>query len=187
MTNKEKFLSLLRTVKRDGIENLISWLETTDFFEAPASTRFHESFEGGLLQHSLNVYYSLYRLNQDLDLNLNDESIIVSALLHDLCKADFYKATTRNVKVNGKWETAPYYTIDEKMNYGGHGSKSVFIVQSFIHLTYVEASAINCHMGVTNNDYSAFDCYRKNCLALFLHVADMMSTCDWYIERFNHQ
>lgn len=180
MVNKEKFLSLLRTVKRDGIENLIDWLITTDFFEAPASTRFHESFDGGLLQHSLNVFYSLYRLNKDLDLNLNDESIVITALLHDLCKVNFYETTTRNVKVNGKWTTAPYYTINEKFNYGGHGSKSVFLIQNFIKLTPDEAAAINCHMGVVNNDYSVFDCYRKNCLALFLHTADMISTCEWW-------
>lgn len=107
MTNKERFIELLRSTKREGIEKLIDFLEKTDFFTAPASTRFHSSYEGGLLQHSLNVYDCLAGLGtttgdiqefQTAGMRLDSipqESIIIVALLHDLCKVNFYATEMR--------------------------------------------------------------------------------------------
>ena len=102
--NKEKFITLLKSTKREGIESLIEWLETTDFYKAPASTKYHSNYEGGLLQHSLNVYYELERLTNNLmqmsenTIIFNKESIILVALLHDLCKTNIYKIDYRNTK-----------------------------------------------------------------------------------------
>lgn len=177
--NVTSFNALVDCINRPGIDKLIAWLRSTDFFTAPASTSFHEAYHGGLLEHSLNVYRILYQLNARLSLRIEINSVLITALFHDLCKVNFYEQTTRNVKVNGQWTTAPYYTVNEREQYGGHGSKSVFLIQQFMPLSLEEAAAINCHMGVINNDYSVFECYRKNPLAFALHTADMMSTCDW--------
>lgn len=180
MTNKEHFIDIVRTnIKRDGIEGLLFWLENSDFYEAPASTRFHESYEGGLCEHSINVYYHLVHLNTAYGLNLPGESIAIVALFHDLCKVNCYTVSTRNVKdeSTGKWRQEPFYKWDEKNKYGGHGSKSVYIVQYFIKLYFEEASAINSHMGIENgNCNQILDAYRDNPLAFLLHTADMAST-----------
>lgn len=177
--NVTSFNALVDCINRPGIDKLIAWLPSTDFFTAPASTRFHEAYHGGLLEHSLNVYRILYQLNARLSLRIEINSVLITALFHDLCKVNFYEQNTRNVNVNGRWTTATYYTVNEREQYGGHGSKSVFLIQQFMPLSLEEAAAINCHMGVINNDYSVFECYRKNPLAFALHTADMMSTCYW--------
>lgn len=135
MTNKERFIELLRSTKREGIEKLIDFLEKTDFFTAPASTRFHMSCEGGLLQHSLNVYDCLAGLGtttgdvqefQAAGMRLDSipqESIIIVALLHDLCKVNFYATEMRWRKdANNKWEQYPVYAVNDRNPYG-HGEK----------------------------------------------------------------
>ena len=139
---KEEFLKILRTVNREGIEDLIKFLESTDFFTAPASTRFHGNYEGGLVEHSMKVYEILKTKVED-----NDSTKIV-ALLHDICKTNFYKTDFRNVKNNGVWEQVPYYTIEDTIPYG-HGEKSVMMISEFIKLTPEEKYAIRWHMGFT--------------------------------------
>lgn len=154
MTNKERFIELLRSTKREGIEKLIDFLEKTDFFTAPASTRFHSSYEGGLLQHSLNVYDCLAGLGtttgdvqefQTAGMRLDSipqESIIIVALLHDLCKVNFYATEMRWRKdSNNKWEQYPVYAVNDRNPYG-HGEKSVMMASEFIHLTMEERYAI---------------------------------------------
>ncbi len=154
MTNKERFIELLRSTKREGIEKLIDFLEKTDFFTAPASTRFHMSCEGGLLQHSLNVYDCLAGLGtttgdvqefQTAGMRLDSipqESIIIVALLHDLCKVNFYATEMRWRKdANNKWEQYPVYAVNDRNPYG-HGEKSVMMASEFIHLTMEERYAI---------------------------------------------
>lgn len=116
---KEEFLAIYReNVKRDGADALLKWLLESDFFEAPASTRFHGSHEGGLVMHSLNVYHSLCDLVEHAGLQdvYSAESIAISALLHDVCKVNFYKKGTRNVKdeETGQWYKKDVYEIDEK-------------------------------------------------------------------------
>ena len=149
-------------------------LEKNDFYTAPASTKFHLSKPGGLLQHSLNVYSGLLRLVSayGFEEKYSGESIAIVSLFHDFCKIGLYKEDTRNVKVDGKWMSVPCYTIDEKFRYGGHGSKSVFLVERFIRLTPEEAVAINCHMGSWDGNKYAGDAFEQYPLAWLLHVAD---------------
>lgn len=181
--NKERFLSLCEKIDRNGKEDLILWLEHSDFFTAPASARYHGSHEGGLLEHSLNVYDQAKRLlSLYSEISVSEESVIIAALFHDLCKVNFYATEKRNRKnESGVWESYDAYTIKEKFPYGGHGSKSVFLVQNFIRLTPEEAVAINCHMGSwdsSNNNVG--DAYAKYPFAWLIHVADEAAT---YIDE----
>ncbi len=186
--NKEKFLQILRTcVKREGIEDLISYLEKSDFFTAPASARYHCDFEGGLCEHSINVYNRLRQciLNEYGNFDtITEESIAICGLLHDLCKIDFYKTELRNVKEDGVWVQKPYYAVDEKLPYG-HGEKSVYIINGFIRLTREEAMAINWHMGgfdarVSGGGFNIGEGYRRFPLCVFMHTCDLVAT---YIDE----
>ncbi len=179
--SKDKFVELYRTyIKREGSEALLAWLEATDFFTAPASTRFHGDHEGGLCEHSVNVWEELIRLLRAYpEIKTNGETVAIIALLHDICKVGCYKVELRNKKENGIWKAVPVYVFDEDFCYGGHGSKSVFIAQSFMHLTNEEAVAINCHMGPWDRnpgDYSLGPAYEQYPLAWLLHVADESAT-----------
>lgn len=183
MTNKERFLEIVNTnIKRDGIDKLVNYLEKSDFFTAPASTRFHDSYSGGLLDHSLRVYDRLKELVDFYKINATEETIAIIALFHDLCKIDFYSVEKRWRKnEQNEWEQYDTYAVDEKRHYGGHGSKSVFIVNFYIKLSFEEATAINCHMGMSgDNAYSIGDAFRTYPLAYLLHVADMMSTIPFF-------
>lgn len=175
--NKDRFLELLRSVKRDGILELIDWLESSDFFTAPASTRYHGSFPGGLLAHSLLVFEELNRvLKAYPEIEVGEDSVIIASLLHDVCKANFYTTEKRNRKdKQGRWESYDFYTVKEKLSYGGHGSKSVYISSVFIKLTLEEAVAINCHMGAYDNE-NVGSSYEQFPFAWALHVADEAAT-----------
>lgn len=174
MTNKERFMNLCSQVNRDGVESLVRWLENSDFFQAPASTRFHGSYAGGLVEHSLNVYDELKRLLAAYpEISASEETIIIISLFHDLCKVNMYGIERRNRKdSNGKWESYDAYTTDEKFKYGGHGSKSVFILQNYMKITAEEAVAINCHMSCWDGNTSVGAAYEQYPLAWLLHVAD---------------
>ena len=177
--NKDKFISIVNSViHRDGIEALMFWLASSDFYTAPASTRFHEAYAGGLCEHSLNVYEHMKHLANAYRMNFSQESIAIVSLFHDLCKVNCYSISERNVKgPDGTWHKEPFYKWDEKACYGGHGSKSVYLVQYFIKLGFDEASAINCHMGIENGSANAiYDAFKSNPLAFLLHTADMAST-----------
>ncbi len=167
-------------IKREGADKLLAWLDSSDFFTAPASTKYHGSYEGGLAQHSINVYHRLLHLNKLLDLQLGGETIAVVSLLHDLCKVNFYKQDTRNVKQNGEWVQVPYYTVEDSLCYG-HGEGSVYIISSFIRLTREEALAINWHMGgfddrVKGGSYALSGAWEKYPLGMLLHCADLVAT-----------
>lgn len=147
---KEEFIKIYREyIKRDGADKLLEYLLSTDFFTAPASSRFHNDFDGGLCDHSINVYYRLKKLIDAEDSLYNkysDETIAIIGLLHDLCKINFYVKDYRKVNEGGVWLTKPYYKIDEVYPYG-HGEKSVYIISKYMKLTDIEALAINWHMG----------------------------------------
>lgn len=177
MENKERFIALCKNIKRDGIDDLMKWLETSDFYTAPASTRFHGSYAGGLLEHSLNVYDELKRILKAYpEIEASEETIAICALFHDLCKVNMYVTEKRNRKnAEGRWESYDSYTIKEKYHFGGHGSKSVFLVQNFMKLTAKEAAAINAHMGAFDNERVG-DTYEQFPFAWALHVADEAST-----------
>jgi hypothetical protein len=194
---KEEFLKLLRSTNREGVEDLITWLEKSDFFTSPASCQYHGSYQGGLLEHSLNVYFALEYLYNNLKDSeeyhlpqLNEESIIISALLHDICKANCYVESTRNVKneQTGQWEKVPFYKR-EPLFPMGHGGKSVFICQQFIKLTPTEAQAIFWHMGPYDiSNYNTLNelgsTYDMNLLAFLLNQADMMATYIMENQRY---
>lgn len=185
---KNTFISTVKeNINRDGIENLLNWLETTDFYTAAASSRYHNSFEGGLVSHSLNVY-NLLKASPNLN-DYSDESIAIVSLFHDFCKINYYEVSTRNVKnKSGIWEQVPYYKVSEKFPFG-HGEKSVFIVNQFIKLSNEEALAINWHMGgfdsrVRGGSFSIAEAYNLSKLALELNIADMRAT--YILENNNN-
>lgn len=169
---KEEFIKLLKEVNREGIDKLIEFLEDSDFFEAPASTRYHGNWKCGLLEHSMKVYEVLKQKTEDND------SVRIVALLHDICKVNYYKIEYRNAKINGVWEQVPYYTVEDSIPYG-HGEKSVMMISEFIKLTPEEKYAIRWHMGFTEPKelYGTISAaYKKYPLALFTHEADLEVT-----------
>ncbi len=176
---KEKMLELLKSINREGMDKLILFLEKTDFFEAPASTRFHGCYEGGLVEHSIKVYEILSDKIYKSDLEIDSDTIKIVALLHDICKLNYYKVEYRNAKKkNGEWEKVPYYTVDDTIPYG-HGEKSVMMLSEFISLTNEEKYAIRWHMGFTEPKelYSTIGmAFKKYPLALLLFESDLEST-----------
>ena len=178
---KEEFLELLRSTKREGIEEVIQFIEKTDFYKAPASTRFHGNYEGGLLEHSMKVYEILkHKVEKAIvDLNVSDDTVIIIALLHDICKVNYYKVDYRNAKnERGEWEKVPYYTVDDTIPYG-HGEKSVMMLTEYMKLTSEEKYAIRWHMGFTEPKevYNTLgQAFKKYPVALMLHEADLEAT-----------
>lgn len=176
--NWEIYKKLLLSTKRPGIENLVQWLDNSDFKVAPASTRYHSNYEGGLLKHSLNVYEECMRQQDLIKLfNVPKESIIITSLLHDICKVNYYKMEMRNVKKNGAWVQEPYYTVEDMFPMG-HGEKSIIIAQQYIQLTEVEIAMIRNHMGgfVDTSYFSSSNLFNKYPESLILHIADMKAT-----------
>lgn len=181
--NKEEFLNIAReNIKREGLENLINWLVTTDFFEAPASSKFHLAEAGGLCKHSINVYKRMLNLAtaEYGEENVNRETIAICGLFHDICKCCFYKTEYRNVKENGEWVQKPYYAVDDMLPYG-HGEKSVYIINGYMRLTREEALAINWHMGgfdkrVIGGDFEFSKAYYKYPICVLMNMADVMAT-----------
>ena len=175
---KEQFIELLKSTNREGIENLLAFLEKTDFYVAPASTKYHGAYKGGLLEHSMKVYEILKEKIKNEKLDVKEDTIIISALLHDICKLNFYKVDYRNAKnEKGEWEKVPYYTIDDTIPYG-HGEKSVMMISEYIKLTNEEKYAIRWHMGFTEPKelYGTIgQAYKKYPLALLLFEADLES------------
>lgn len=175
MNTKESFLELYRAhIQRPGADSLLNFLEKSDFFTAPASTRFHLAYQGGLVEHSLNVAKLMLRYTDE-----PVESLALCGLLHDICKANFYKVSTRNVKneATGQWEKQPFYRVDDSFPYG-HGEKSVYLIQTFFQLTTPEAMAIRWHMGgfddaVRGGSFSIAAAYDQFPLAVKLHLCDM--------------
>ena len=178
---KEQFIELLRSTKREGIEDLINFIEKTDFFKAPASTRFHGDYEGGLLEHSMKVYEILkHKANNNImKMEFAEDTLIIIGLLHDICKVNFYKVDYRNAKnERGEWEKVPYYTVEDTIPYG-HGEKSVMMLTEYIKLTSEEKYAIRWHMGFSEPKelYNSLGAaYKRYPLALLLNEADLEST-----------
>ena len=182
MDYKQKFIEYYQAnIHREGADRLLEWLQTTDFFTAPASTRYHCACPSGLVQHSVNVYEVMMEKHFDPETD-SAESFALCALLHDVCKAQFYKISTRNVKneKTGQWEKVPYYTIEDAFPYG-HGEKSVFLIERFVRLKPAEATAIRWHMGgfddaARGGNFSISVAYDKYPIAVKLHLADLEST-----------
>lgn len=191
--NITEFESLLTSTERKGMDKLLEFIRKSDFYTAPASSKYHLASEGGLLQHSLNVYYALEnkKLNPTWNkFNFSPESIKITALLHDLCKTYFYISEVKNRKVykeNGSkidskgrydWESYDSYAVEDKFPYG-HGEKSVMMIEQFIRLTPEERYAIRWHMGFSEpkEHYNMLGAaYTKYPLALALSEADLEAT-----------
>lgn len=181
---KEEFIELLTSTKREGMDRLLAWLEESDFYRAPASTKNHGAYEGGLLIHSLSVYRVLQNFAKNIP-NAKRESVIICGLLHDLCKVNFYTKSVRNVKIPGerRWEEVEIYVIEDQLPLG-HGEKSVYLAMQYIHLTEEEAMGIRWHMGgyddASRGGYggsvSQAAAFAKYPLAAAVAMADMYDT-----------
>lgn len=213
--NIARFEKLMEDVRRPGKDALMNYIRKSDFYTAPASTKFHLSCEGGLLQHSLDVFDALamrteFRESKDLEREPNEfifrvagesvaefgkETLVIVALLHDICKTNFYKTEMKNQKTydpekikkadryqikrdNGGqfiWEQVPAYIVDDRNPYG-HGEKSVMMIEEFMKLTMEERYAIRWHMGMGDCTYSQMQAFNTSCekfpLVLLLHNAD---------------
>lgn len=191
MDFREQYLEIFNTyIKREGADKLLEYMlsKTSDFFTAPASTRFHGAYEGGLVEHSINVYHCLKdylsrdRVKNTYNINYDEETIAIVALLHDLCKINCYKVGSRNVKdERGIWQSVATYEYDDRLPYG-HGEKSVYIITGFMKLTREEAFAIRYHMGFsgTEDKRNIGDAFEQYPLGFALCTADMEAT--YFIE-----
>lgn len=189
--NIARFEAEMSKIHRTGADKLIAYIKKSDFYKAPASTKYHLSTEGGLLQHSLNVLDALrglliqsdggweYKVAGKTILTISDESVIIIALLHDICKTYFYTTSWRNVKneQTGKWEKAPYFAVNDKMPLG-HGAKSAMIIKQYMELTTQEMYAIWWHMGFTDttDTLSLGQAIEMQPIIWALHTADMMAS-----------
>ena len=187
MTAKDEFIKIYtENIKRPGADKLLEYLKSnsSDFFTAPSSTRYHGAYEGGLVEHSINVYHCLVdylsrnRAKELYQMDYSSESVAIVSLLHDLCKINFYTVDYRNAKnEKGVWQKVPYYRIEDTMPYG-HGEKSVYIISSYMKLSREESFAIRYHMGFSgiedkNTIGRAFEMFP---LAFAVSVADMEAT-----------
>ncbi len=186
MEAKDEFLEIFYdNIEREGSERLLEWLEKSDFFTCPASTRRHSAYKGGLCQHSINVYKRFVKIlegeyGSQWNKKVSPESVAIMGLLHDVCKVGTYVEDQKNVKVDGRWEQKPYYRVEDNLPYG-HGEKSVYILSAFIKLTREEALAINWHMGeydarVQNGSNLLSDVFYKYPICFLLHLADLSAT-----------
>ena len=186
INNKNLFIKLYNeNIQRAGSKELLEWLEKTDFFIAPASTKYHGAYDGGLCEHSINVFYAIKNIlstNNEVENMHTAETIAIVSLLHDLCKVQYYKKGTRNVKDpdTGKWNAVEIFEVDEKFPYG-HGEKSVVLIQAFMKLSIEELISVRFHMGgfdkaVVGGDFSISKAYELCKLAPILHMADLWAT-----------
>ena len=188
---RDKFLNIFdsRIGDREGKDGLRDWLlsDECDFFTAPASTKYHGNYDGGLCEHSIDVYEMAVRLeelykedirkqylvlNRPYDRNQFLESLTIAALFHDLCKVNFYKTRTTGRNIS--------YAVDEQLPFGGHGGKSVYILSKYLKdIKDEEAIAINCHMGFSRGNDSSVsigESFHYSPLAWIIHVADEAAT-----------
>ena len=184
--NKNKYIEIYnKYITRDGSQQLLDYLQKSDFFTAPASSQFHSAFEGGLCFHSIKVFERFLQMikteyGDNFEEKVSMETIAICALLHDLCKIDTFKIDTRNKKVDGQWVQVPFYTVEDTLPYG-HGEKSVYIISGFMRLTREEAMIINWHMGgfdarVKGGSYSLSEAFYRFPLAVMFHTCDMLAT-----------
>ena len=155
-TNKDEFIRLLKSTGRDGVDDLIEYLDEgrNHFFTAPASTRFHLNHEGGLLEHSLNVCRAALELREltiklrpDLEDRLKRDSVIIASLLHDISKADIYVPARKKRNINGILTEVDTYDVDYGNFPMGHGEKSaVMTLWAGLDITQEELLAIRWHM-----------------------------------------
>ena len=183
---QKRFLEIWRQhIHREGADFLLTWLERSDFFTAPASTKFHGAYEGGLCEHSVNVYERLVQLVNALlpeDDRPSNETLAIVALCHDLCKVNVYQTELRNRKneQTGQWEKYPVYVHNDKLGMG-HGEASMYIVSVFMKLSREEALAIRWHMGFSDEAFKGGSraintAWEQYPLGMLLHAADLAAS-----------
>jgi hypothetical protein len=185
---REEFYQLIKSTGREGMPDLLRYLtEDTDFFIAPSSTKYHDARDGGLLHHSLKTYYNLVFLHEAFNVEVPVESLIVIGLLHDICKANFYKTSTRNVKKElpggfSEWVKEPYIDIEDQFPIG-HGEKSTIILLRYISLTDIEIMGIRWHMMAYDDLHYSYagNLAITNACAMFpiiplVHIADLSAS-----------
>ena len=185
MSIKENIINRLRETRRDGIEQVIDYMQNNGFFDRGCHR--HHRYDGGLADHAWQTYQLAmkeeadYRhLHPDAPL-LDDDSLAICALLHDVCKVNKYVLHSRNIKneATGQWEKVPYYSIEENKFPYGHGEGSVWLIQRFMRLSLEESIAIRWHMGGFDDAAKGYDlsaAFRQFPNAMLLHIADMKAT-----------
>ena len=187
LENKEKFISLISEITREGFnkEGLLKKLNDSDFFTTPASTQYHNCFEGGLCLHSLNVYDQLNKLiiMENMSEQIDKNSILITSLLHDISKMNFYESSERNTKdEKGNWIKVPFIKVKDNKDrflYGNHEMNSLYMIETFIPLSIEESVAILHHMGGKSYDSSQEDItpiFNRYSLSILLHTADLLAT-----------
>lgn len=188
---KEKFIQILKGTNRNGIDKVIEEIDKLGFFQAPASCMYHGSYDGGLVEHSLNVYQQMMYLRKveikikpEMESELSEDSCTIVSLLHDVCKSDLYEKVKKWRKdANNKWEEYDTYKKVFKELCVGHGMRSVvMLLRMGLQLTDQEIVAINWHMGAF--DISQYDDSSKgfnescsnNALAAVLVSADWLAS-----------
>ncbi|MCT8978283.1 HD domain-containing protein [Clostridium sp. CX1] len=173
---KEKVIELLSNTQRKGMDRVIKYLEESDFFVAPASTKYHGNYEGGLAEHSLNVYDLFSEKNKRFNLGLGEDSVAIAALLHDFCKINFYnKQTCWRKNDSNRWESYEGYKVQDDFPIG-HGEKTIIMLQCFIRLTKEEILMMRWHMGSSEPkemQMNISNAYNLVPAAAALHTADM--------------
>lgn len=191
LSGKQRFMDIVNTLpeltdssRLFRFDDLLNLLETSDWFTAPASAKYHHCWAGGLCQHSLEVYDNMVMLNDQKNLGIDPASLIICGLFHDMAKVNYYEPTSFNKKIDGKWVAIPGYKVtDHPIPYGNHEQTCAWLLRQFIGLTFDEEAAIlNHHFGLSYDSTKipingVFD---NNNLATILHIADMMST---YIDN----
>jgi hypothetical protein len=188
MDYKAQIIEKLQSFKREGMTDLIAWLEKTDYFTSPASSKYHSNYIGGLAEHSWKVSEVFAEKNTRYNLGLSDETVWICGLLHDVCKCNYYKRGLKNVKsgkkINGygkevdNWIEKEVWETDDQLPIG-HGAKSVILVQRFISMSEFEVTAIMHHMGLPDGylekmTYSAAT--KKHPGIVALHTSDYESS-----------
>lgn len=179
----EKFKRYYAAIEREGADKLLAWLEDNGFFEAPASTKFHGNYAGGLVEHSNHVFERLLDLKsmKSVVAGKDLETVAIVGLLHDICKIDAYKIETKNQKnKDGKWEEVQQYTYTNAFPLG-HGEKSIALIMRHMQLTDEEMLALRWHMGgfdhaVKGGSYDMNNAFNQCKLAAMIHIADMIAT-----------
>ena len=189
-TNWNRFKNLLFTVDRPGVLELVKYLENdTDMKTAPASTRYHGNYDGGLCEHCLNVYDNLVAITRALNEDFDNSTLIIVALLHDLAKINFYEKYEKNVKVGDEWVKQPAFKVTDKKNrfiYASHEQTSLFIASMYIDLSIEEQVSILSHHGGVGDKSLHIDTvsemFSEYRLPKYLHSADLI---DAYNQAVN--
>ncbi len=198
---RDKFEARLRSTQREGVDDCLAELDNLGFFSAPASRKYHLNYDGGLMEHSMNVCNVALRLRDDMialdptvKSSLPEDSVIIASLLHDTCKADLYKPTvTRQRMPDGSYNDVPGYDIVDGNFPLGHGEKSVVVLLlAGLALTNDEMLAIRWHMGPWDLAFdspgarASIDAARKSCpLCSLIESADTLAAC--IIERSTNE